>query len=76
MDIDNLQSTNRLLMVIIALMLRPRSDKAPSLRQQIEILSDLGLKPTEIATVLGKTSNHINKELTGIRKSRKGSRDE
>lgn len=76
MDIVNIESTNRLLMVIIALMLRPRGDKAPTLRQQIEILSDLGLKPMEIAAVLGKTSGHINKELTGIRKSRKGAKNE
>lgn len=71
MYIDTLQSTNKLLMVMIALMLRPRDDKVLTLRQQIEILSNLGLKPVEIAAILGKTNTHINKELTGIRKSRK-----
>lgn len=68
MDSIDLESTNRLLRVVIALMLRARSDKALNLRQQIEILSNLGMKPSEIAVILGKTNTHISKELTGIRK--------
>jgi hypothetical protein len=38
------------------------------LKQQIEILSGAGMRPKDIAIVLGKTATHINKELTGIRK--------
>lgn len=44
------------------------------LKQQIETLNGLGLRPIEIAEILGKTSTHINKELSGLRKrARKGS---
>ncbi len=41
-----------------------------SLRQQIEVLYGLGIRPSEIAEILGRTQTHINKELSvsGIRK--------
>jgi hypothetical protein len=70
MDLSELESTNRLIRVIIALMLRPKDDRPLLLKQQIEILYGLGIGPTEIAGILGKTSGHINKELSvsGIRK--------
>jgi DNA-directed RNA polymerase specialized sigma24 family protein len=64
-------STNKLLRVIVALMLRPKDERSLSLKQQIEVLHDLGLRPAEIAVILGRTNTHINKELSGIRKSRK-----
>jgi hypothetical protein len=68
---NTLESTNRLLKVIVALLLRGKDEQALTLRQRIEILYDLGLKPVEIAEILGRTNIHVNKELTGIRKSRK-----
>jgi prolipoprotein diacylglyceryltransferase len=71
MDKNTPESTNRLLKVIVALLLRGRSEETPKLRQQIKFLHDLRLKPIEIAEILGRTNNHINKELSGIRKSRK-----
>jgi hypothetical protein len=71
MDKNELQSTNKLLRVIVALLLRKKDEKTLTLRQQIEILSDLGIKPAEIAEILGRTNTYINKELSGIRKSRK-----
>ena len=59
-------------MVIVALLLRREEETSPSLRQQIETLYNLGVKkPSDIAAILGKTGTHINKELSGIRKSRK-----
>lgn len=67
---NNTESTNRLLKVMIALMLR-RDEHPLNLKQQVEILSDLGMKPSEIAETLGKTATYINKELSGIRKGRK-----
>jgi hypothetical protein len=70
MDRNTLESTNRLLKVIIALLLRGSED-APNLRRQIEVLADLGLKPVEIAEILGRTNIYVNKELSGIRKGRK-----
>ena len=71
MDINEPKSTNKLLRVIVALLLRRKDEKTLTLRQQIEILSDLGIKPGEIAEILGRTNTYINKELSGIRKSRK-----
>ena len=65
------ESTNRLLRIIIALLLRQVNDQKPTLRQQIEILDNLGLKPTEIAEVLGRTNKYIHKELKLIDPSRK-----
>lgn len=71
MDSDPLDSTNRLLKVIIAVLIRSGENPMP-LKQQIETLSGLGLRPVEIAEILGKTSTHINKELSGLRKRAKG----
>lgn len=70
---NGVESTNRLLGVIIALLLRRSEEEAPSLKQQIETLDGLGLRPSEIASILGRTRIHVNKELSGIRKhKRKG----
>ena len=71
MDKDTLQSTNKLLKVIVALLLRGKSDEPLNLRQRIEILADLSLKPAEIAEILGRTNTYVNKELSGIRKGRR-----
>ena len=71
MDKNDLDSTNKLLRVIVALLLRRRNEATLTLRQQIEVLADLGLRPAEIAEVLGRTSTYVNKELSGIRKVRK-----
>lgn len=71
MDKNELQSTNKLLRVIVALLLRRRDEQTLTLRQQIEILNDLDIKPIEIAEILGRNNTYINKELSGIRKSRK-----
>jgi len=71
MDQIDFESTNKLLQVIIALLLRKKEADILTLRQQIEILDDLGLKPAEICEILGRTNTYINKELSGIRKLRK-----
>ena len=70
MDQSSPESTNRLLKVIIALMLRPKDERPMSLRQQIEVLWGLGIRPAEIAEILGRTQGHVNKELSvsGIRR--------
>lgn len=70
MTSDAMESTNRLLKVIIAVLIRGGEKQMP-LKQQIETLSSLGMRPIEIAEILGKTSTHINKELSGIRKQTK-----
>jgi hypothetical protein len=71
MDKDPLESTNRLLRVIVALIIKRKDHDTLTLRQQIEILNDLGLKPLEIAEILGRTNIYINKELSELRKNRK-----
>ncbi|HWD21437.1 MAG TPA: hypothetical protein VHB20_19380 [Verrucomicrobiae bacterium] len=71
MDENALESTNKLLKVIIFLLLRGKDEEKLTLRQKIEILNELGMKPKEIAEILGRTNIHINKELTGIRKTQK-----
>jgi hypothetical protein len=74
LDTNDLNSTNRLLRVIIALLLRGKDEQNPSLKRQIEILADLSLRPAEIAEILGRSSSHINKELSGLRKGRREER--
>jgi hypothetical protein len=71
MDQSELESTNRLLRVIVALLLRRKDEQALSLKEQIEILNDLGLRPAEMAQILGRTNTHISKELSIIRKGQK-----
>jgi hypothetical protein len=65
------ESTKRLLQVIVALLLRLETKERLSLKQQIEILDDLGLRPAEMAGILNRSNVHISKELSGIRKPRK-----
>ncbi len=71
MDNSNRESTNKLLKVIIALLLRGRDAEPLNARQKIEALDQLGLKPSEIAEILGRTAGYVSKELVGIRKKAK-----
>ena len=71
MDKNSFESTNKLLKVIIALLLRRQEADTLTLRQQIEVLNDLGLKPSEIAEILGRSNIYVNKELSGLRKVRR-----
>jgi len=71
MDDNDIKSTNKLLRVIVALLLRQKNKETYTLRDQIKILSELGIKPVEIAEILGKTNSYINKELSGLRKNQK-----
>jgi hypothetical protein len=70
-EVTESQSAARLLKVIIALLVRQPDKELAPLKKQIEILSNLGMRPVEIAETLGRTQTHINKELAGIRKSSK-----
>ena len=38
------------------------------LKEQVRLLDSVGIKPKEIAAILGKTSNHINVTLHALRK--------
>jgi len=48
-----------------------RDNNALALKDQIAILDGLGVRPTTIATIVGKTSGHVSKELVGIRRASK-----
>jgi hypothetical protein len=65
MENELLENINRNLEIIIGLLLRnlPGSD-ATSLRDRILTLTAMGMRPKEIARALGKSANHINKELS------------
>jgi len=71
-DFDLAELNNRI-GVVIALLLRslPKAGETLSLRDQIQLLTGLGLRPKDIAEILGRTQTYVNKELAGIRK-RKG----
>ena len=45
-----------------------------SQREQIEMLSRIGLSPKEIAGLIGTTSNTVSVILAGIRKTKKKSK--
>ena len=64
---------NKRLGVVIALLLRmlPKDGHELSFREQIQLLSELGVRPKEIAEILGRTRGYINKELTTLRKYEK-----
>lgn len=63
---------NKRLGVMISLLLRmvPREGPGISLKEQVRILSDLGMRPRDIAEIVGRTASHVNKELAGLRKER------
>lgn len=68
---NELETTNRLLRAIVALMARKEIERYLSLKEQIKLLTNLGLKPKEISEILGRSNKYINKELVVIRKSNK-----
>jgi len=58
--------------LVIALLLRGLPGKADAvpLREQIQILSDLGLRPKDIARILGRSQTYVGKELSNLRKAK------
>jgi len=69
----HLLGLNKRLGVMISLLLRmvPREGPGISLKEQVRILDDLGMRPRDIAEILSRTQPHINKELAGLRKKEK-----
>lgn len=67
-----LENVNRNLEVIIGLLLRnlPDADAANS-RGRILMLSEMGVRPRDIARLLGKTENHVNVTLSQSRSAKK-----
>jgi hypothetical protein len=73
MEESQLQEVTKRLDVLISLLLQTISHGGHNLsvRDQISMLSELGLRPVEIARTLGKTATFVNKELSMLRKPRK-----
>lgn len=65
MEKELLESLNRNLEVIVGLLLRSLPDSGTaSLRDRVRMLKAMGMRPKDMAKVLGKSANHINKELS------------
>jgi hypothetical protein len=58
--------------ILAALLLRlvPKNHEGLSLKDQIRLLDGLGMRPIDIAKVVGRGSNHVNKELVAIRREK------
>lgn len=71
-DVDWEEISKRL-GVIIALLLRSisRESDGLSLRDQVKLLSELGMRPKDIAEILGRTQGYVSKELVSLRKKGK-----
>lgn len=72
-ELSHILEINKKLSVMIALLLRmaPRDNVGIPLKEQITVLDNLGVRPKEIAEIVGKTANHVNKELVAIRRESK-----
>ena len=70
-EIEQLVELNKKMGVVIALLLRSvsRDILALPLKEQIAILDGLGVRPVEMASIVGKKPGHISKELVSIRRS-------
>lgn len=71
METVSLETGIRLLRAVVALMLQSAEDRPKTLRQKVQILSELGIGQTEIAKILCRTDSYVSKELVSIRKSKK-----
>lgn len=63
---------NKRLGIIISLLLKtlPKGGEGISLRDQIQLLADLGVRPKDISEILGRTQTYVNKELASLRKGK------
>ena len=71
-DSTEIAEVSRRLNIVIALLLRslPSAGESISLREQIHLLSDLGVRPKDIAEILGRTQAYVGKELSSLRKGK------
>jgi len=68
----NLEEVNRRLDLIIGLLLRllTKENKRASFKEQISILHDLGMKPSEIAKILNWDIRNVSKYLSELKRLR------
>ena len=72
-ELEKLTEINKKLEVVIALLLRSisRDTSVLPLKEQIAILDGLGVRPIDVADIVGKKPSYINKELVAIRRAAK-----
>ncbi|MDQ2680164.1 MAG: hypothetical protein M3Y21_03955 [Candidatus Eremiobacteraeota bacterium] len=72
-EFEQLVELNKKMGVVIALLLRSvsRNTEILALKDQLAILDGLGVRPVDIAVIVGRTPSHVNKELVAIRRSTK-----
>jgi len=71
MDPEQFSQLDKKLNVLIGLLaINLTQDK--TLQERVELLYSLGLEPTTIAKILGKTRNNIDQILHRVRKKLKG----
>jgi len=72
MDNQQFETINKNMRVMIAIQLKllGKGGKELSLRNQIGLLSDLGVRPVDIAGILNRKPRFINKELNFIKKTK------
>ena len=72
-ELDQLVELNKKLGVVVALLLKSisRDTAVLPLKEQIAILDGLGVRPVDIAAIVGKKPGHVNKELVAIRRASK-----
>jgi hypothetical protein len=70
-ELEQLVELNKKMGVVIALLLKSisRDTTVLALKDQIAILDGLGVRPIDIAAIVGKTSSHVSKELVAIRRA-------
>lgn len=73
LELDQLVELNKKMGVVISLLLRSvsRDTAVLPLKEQIAILDGLGVRPVDIAVIVGRTPGHVNKELVTIRRAAK-----
>jgi len=68
---ENIDSIDRKLSIVIALLLKIANNGEITLKEQIKELSAFGLNSGEIANILSKKVGHISKELSGLKRGAK-----
>jgi IS30 family transposase len=70
-DNDRFEGIERRLDAVIGILLKQTQLQEQPSRSHIALLSSMGFKDTEIATILGKTRGYVSSELVEIRKKKK-----
>lgn len=70
---ENIKQLGQKLDVLAALLLKliPKNTESLSLKEQIGLLKELGVRPVDISKIIGRSQGHVNKELAGINKDKK-----